>query len=52
MSMTRDMHMDAIDDVVEQFCDDELTRDEAIRELERLGLDTDEARNLLNGAMA
>lgn len=52
MSMTKDMWMDACDQAVEIFCDGKLTRDQAIRELERLGLGASEARDLLDGAIA
>lgn len=52
MSMTKDMYMDEIEQVCVDFSDDKLTREEALDRLFRLGLDADEAGNLLNGAIA
>lgn len=52
MSMTKDMWMDEIETVCEDFRVERFDRAEAMDRLKRLGLDTDEAANLLNGAIA
>lgn len=52
MGASKDMWMEEIERVCEEFSFDKLTRDEALGNLRRLGLDADEANNLLNGATA
>lgn len=50
--MTRDQWMDEVERITEQFCAEELSLDEAVRKLQRIGLDTHEARDLLQEAAA
>lgn len=52
MGAAKDMWMDEIETVCDDFRVERLDRAEAMDRLRRLGLDADEAANLLNGAIA
>ena len=52
VSLTKEMWMDEIEAITEQFRSGGTDLAEAIRELERLGLDSQEARDLLQEAIS
>jgi hypothetical protein len=52
MGAAKDMWMDEVEQIGEQFCNGDLTRDEAMRELERKGFGTQEARDMLDAVIA
>lgn len=52
MSASKDMWMDAVEKVSEDFAAQELTRDQAVNRLSRLGFDRQEAETMLDEAVA
>lgn len=52
MSAVKEMWMDGIDRVCDEFCADEITREEAIKALCRFGIDPHEAQEMLDHAIA
>lgn len=52
MGASKDMWMDAIERIGEDFAFDRIDRDTAIARLQRLGIDTHEAETMLDEAVA
>lgn len=52
MSRTKDMWMDEIERIEDDFAANKLSRDEAIYAMKRLGLDVLEASNLLDSVIS
>lgn len=52
MSASKDMWMDAVERVGEDFACDRITREEALNKLSRLGFDNGEAEVMLDEAVS
>ena len=52
MGRAKEIWMDEVERVGEDFAREKLTREEAMRELARLGLDPHEAKDMLDEAIA
>jgi len=52
MSYGSDSHIEATEQICADYCERVLPRDQAMRELWRLGYDSQEARDLLDGSVA
>lgn len=52
MSASKDMWMDEVERVGEDFAFERITRDQAMNRLSRLGFDADEAGTMLDEAVA
>ena len=52
MGACSDMWLDEVEKIGEDFAFDKLTRDEAMKALQRKGFDADEARAILDEAVA
>lgn len=52
MSATKDLWLEEVEQICEQFANGDWTREEAFRELQRKGFDAQEARDMLDEAVA